>query len=907
MRDWKRYVRERLPLPETRGGSDDSIVEELAGQLEDLHLEALERGASEDEAVAYAAEGMGDLGSLAEEIVRAGDVRTVSGAERWLERTEERARAHGGGWGWLADVERDLRFSLRTLRKSPGFTVLALVTLALGIGAVTTIFSLVDGMLLSRLPYADSDELVYMREKLAWLESASVAYPNFLDWRERNRAFEDLAAFNNGTINLTGEGDPVELEMIQVSASTFSVLRARPMLGRAFLPEEDKLGGERVVILAYGLWQGRLGGDPDVIGRTVLLDDYAYTVVGVMPRYLVFPPRGDPADVYVPLEQFAENWINDRSFHPGIAVIGRLRPSVTLEEARKDMERVALQLEAEYEENEGSRVHVASLHERVTRDLREPMMLLLLAVGLLLIIACTNVANLVLARGISREREIAIRTSLGANSPRIVRLLLTESVTLWVLGGLLGIVLAHPATRAVVAQRGGEIAPIFQVGIDTRVVVVALVVALLTGLLFGLAPALRSMRPDLVEHLKEGTRSSGGVGRSRLRSALVMAEVALAVALLIAAGLTVRSFAKMINASPGLDPENVLSLEFNLPASRYPEERQRTAFYYELLDRVRAIPGVRSAATTYLVPLAPGRWRMSFHVEGEPPEEGAASTFAEVSVVSGDYFRTMGIPRLSGREFTRRDGPDTPLVVIVDETLAQRYWPNDDPIGRRLKFGDYSSESAWREVVGVVGHVKVNGVIREALSQFYIPHGQDNDLGYHVVVKTDGAPTRLVEPVRRAVLTIDPAQPISGINTMTEYLRASTADGRFMATLLGIFAAAALLLAGVGIYGVMAQATAERGHEIGIRIAFGATRGEVIGMVVRQGMVRVIIGVIIGLALAVAIGRLMAGSLFGVSALDPATFLAAPLFLSLVALAASLIPARRAMRVDPLRALHLIT
>jgi putative ABC transport system permease protein len=910
MRDWKRYVRERLPLPETKGASDESVVEELAGELEDLYLEALERGASEGEAEAYALEGIGDWDSLAEEVVRGGEVRTVSGGARWLERAEVRGRAWGGGWAWLADLERDTRFSLRALRKSPGFTLVALLTLALGIGSVTTLFSLINGVLLKPLPYAESGELVYMWEKLASFENATVTYPNFLDWRERNRVFEDLAAFNGGSINLTGVGDPVELDVVRVSASMFPILRALPLTGRTFLPEEDKLGGERVVVLSYGFWQERFGGDPGILGRALTLDGNPFTVIGVMPRDFEFPVRGDleRIDVFVAIERFAENWIDNRGNHPGIAVIGRLAPGATLERARGDMERVALELEAEYpDSNEGSRVHVASLHERMTRNLREPMMLLLLAVGLLLLIACTNVANLVLARVTVRQREIAIRTGLGANGPRIVRLLLTESLTLWVLGGLLGIAFAHGATRALLALRGDQLAPVFEVGIDARVVAVTLAVALLTGLLFGLAPALRSLRLDLVEHLKEGARSSGGVGRNRLRSALVVAEVSLAVALLVAAGLTVRSFAEMMRASPGFDPENVLSVEINLPAARYPEVAQRTAFFHELLDRVRAIPGVRSAATSYVLPMAPGGWQNAFHVEGEPPEEAGVYTFAEVSSVSADYFATMGIPLLRGREFRRSDAVDAPPVVIVDEMLAARHWPNDDPIGKRLKSGDYTSESPWIEVVGVVGHVKVNGVVQEALPQCYVPHWQDNDDAYFLAVKSAGDPIRLIEPVRQAVLAIDPAQPIAEVNTMTAYVRATTADGRFMATLLGTFAAAALLLAAVGIYGVMAQATAERGHEIGVRVALGATAGEVLAMVVRQGMGRVVLGVVLGLALAVAIGRLLAGSLFGVSALDPATFLAAPFFLSLVALAASLIAARRAVRVDPMRALYLST
>jgi putative ABC transport system permease protein len=770
---------------------------------------------------------------------------------------------------------------------------------------VTTIFSLIASTLLSPLPYEDSDELVYMWEKMASFENAMVTYPNFLDWRGRNRSFVDLAAFNDGNINLTGAGDPEELDMVRVSASMFAVLRAQPLLGRTFLEEEDKVGAPPVVVLSYGFWQDRLGGEPDVVGATLTLDDFAYEIVGVMPREFVFPPTGEHVDIYVPIEQFAQRWITQRGNHPGIAVIGRLRPGVTLDAAHDDMERVALELEAEYPDtNLGSRVHVASLHERMTRDTRQPLLLLLLAVGLLLVIACTNVANLVLARGAVRQREIAIRTSLGASGRRIVRLLLAESLTLWFLGGLVGLGVAAFATDAVARLRPDAISPIFDVGIDARVVGATLGVVLITGVFFGLLPALRSVRPDLVEHLKEGSRSSGSVGRNRARSALVIAEVGLAVALLVAAGLTLRSFGVMLSTSPGFEPENVLSVEISLPSARYPDAEPRTAFFQELLDRVRVLPGVRSAATTYVAPVGPGGWQTAFHVEGEPPEENGVYTYAEVSSVSTDYFSTLGIPRHSGREFTRRDDSDAPPVVIIDDVLAGRYWPGEDPIGRRMKFGNFDSPNPWMEVVGVVGNVKVNGVVEDALPQFYIPHWQDNDRSYFLVAKAEGDPTALIEPIRRAVLSIDPAQPLASVNTMDAYIGASTEDGRFQALLFAIFAVAALALAAVGLYGVMAQATAERTHEIGVRVALGATGGEVVGLVVRQGMARVAVGIALGLLIAAAIGRLMASELFGVSALDPAAFVAAPIFLGAVALAATLVPARRALKVDPIQALH---
>jgi putative ABC transport system permease protein len=904
MRDWRRYVRENLALPQLRDGSDEAIVEELAGELEDLYREAIGRGSSEQDAEAYACEHVGDWGSV-KEYVATSSAGIESSTARRLEDKERRAMAKGGGWAVLAGVERDFRFSARALRNSPGFAAIALATLALGIGAVTTILSLINGLLLRPLPYADGNQLVVMWEKLASFENASVSYPNFLDWRERNRVFEDLAAYNEGSVNLTGVGEPVELDVARVSASLLPILHATPLLGRGFLAEEDQVDGHKVVVLAHGFWRDRFGADPDVVGETLTLDGIPATIVGVMPPEFVFPPQEGRADIYAPIGQYAKNWIENRGNHPGIAVIGRRNSGVTLERADADMDRVARELEAEYPEtNTGSGVHVASLRARMMRNLSEPMLLLLLAVALLFIIACANVANLVLARSTARQREIAIRTSVGASRLRVVRLLLAESMILWITGGLLGIAIAHYAIRGLVPLRADVISPIFQIGIDWRVVSITLVIVLLTGLVFGLLPALKSIRPNLLEYLKEGSRSSGGLGRNRLRGALVTGEVGLAVALLVAAGLTARSLGAMIRANPGFDPENILSAELNLPENRYPEGGQRTAFFFELLDRVRALPGVVSAATTYVVPVAPGGWQNAFHVEGEPPEQNGVYAFGEISSVSEDYFATMSIPRMAGREFTRQDDDNSPPVVIVDATVAQRYWPGENPIGKRLKFGDYSSDDEWKEVVGVVGHVKVNGVMEEALPQLYIPHAQDNDDGYYLVVKTAGVPTQLTDPIRRTVTEIDPLQPIASVNTLEEYIGLSTQNSEFLALLLGIFAAAALLLAAVGIYGVMAQVTAERTHEIGVRMALGSTTRGVLGLVVRQSMSRVAIGVVFGLLLAAAGGRLMTSSLFGISAFDPVTFVATSVFLSLVALVASVVPARRATRIDPVRALQ---
>jgi len=458
--------------------------------------------------------------------------------------------------------------------------------------------------------------------------------------------------------------------------------------------------------------------------------------------------------------------------------------------------------------------------------------------------------------------------------------------------------------REIVAALAGQIPSVFVPRLDFRVVAAIIGLSLATGLVFGLPTALRIVRKDLREFLKEGVRTAGGVGRSRFRTGMVVAEVGLAIGLLAGAGLTLRSYSNIAGTSPGLDPTNVLVVEVNLPDSRYPEVPERTAFFTELLDRVRTLPGVLSAATSYSVPLGPGGWQNGYHVEGDPPEEGGEQLFSETNAVSTDYFSTMGIPLLRGREFGRGDGPDAPRVAIVGEDMANRHWPGEDPVGKRLKWGNFESGNSWMEVVGVVGHVKVNGVVQETLPQVYIPHWQDNDLGYYLVMKTEADPLTVVESVRREVLSLDPSQPLASVQTLTAYTRETTREAELLALLMTVFSVAAVLLAAVGIYGVMAQMTAERKHEIGIRMALGARENQVLSLVFRQGMVIVVIGVIVGLGLAFAVGRLMASQLFGITPTDPITLLLTPLLVVGVAMAANLIPARRAMRVNPVRALQ---
>jgi len=903
--DWREFVTDRLSLPGLKGRRERDIIEEVASQLEDLYLDALIGGSSEAEAHEKVRAHIRDWDAFAADLLRAERSRRRAKGDQWAESSSEALRRKGGAWIALADLLQDVRYSIRSLRSRLGFTSVALLTLAMGIGGVATIFTLYDQVLLRPLPYPDSEGLVEMWEKLAAFENAMVTYPNFSDWRERNRTFQDLAAWNDGSLNITGSADPMEIDVLRVSASAFPVLGVDPAIGRGFSEEDDRLGAPGVVILSHGFWHNQFGEDQTVIGTTLSFDDLPFTVIGVMPERFVFPSRDDEVDAYVPIEQFAENWINNRGSHPGILVLGRLLPGVTLDAAREEMDRVALELEEEFPDtNLGSRIHVAHLQERVTRSAADPLRLLLLAVGFLLLISCINVANLVLARSTSRQQEMAVRASLGANHSRIMRLLVTETLVLWIVGGLLGTLLAIFGVRGVVALLAGQIPPVFRPTLDLRVVASVLGLSLATGVVFGVPSAFKVVRQDLREFLKEGVRTTGGRSRGRFRTGLVIAEVSLALALLVGAGLTLRSFSRIPGTSPGLDPANVLVVEVNLPDSRYPETVERTAFFTQLLERVQNLSGVVSAATSYNVPLGPGGWQNAYHIDGEPPEEGGNYLFSETNAVSADYFATMGIPMIRGREFSREDDEEALPVAIVGQEMAERHWPGEDPLGKRLKWGDFNSGNDWMEVVGVVGHVKVNGVVQGTLPQVYIPHWQDNDLGYYLVIKTRGEPLSLSQPVRREVLSLDPAQPLASVETLAAYTRETTRDARLLALLMALFSLAALLLAAVGIYGVMAQMTAERRHEIGIRMALGAQNDQVLELIFRQGLVVVGVGVVLGLGLAVGVGRFLSAQLFEIAPLDPLTFLVAPSVVVVIAIAANLLPARRAMKVDPVRALQ---
>jgi putative ABC transport system permease protein len=905
MPDWKTFVADRLHLTALEEKRQRDLVDEVASQIEDLYMAAREDGKSETEAFELASSHIEDWSAFGAELAKADRMHRRSAVDLLAERSEESRQQRSGLGIDLAAIVRDIAYSLRGLRNSPGFTLVALLTLALGIGGTTTIFTFFDQVLLRPLPYAESERLVALWEKMQSFENASVSFANFVDWKERNRVFEHIGVWNQTNLNLTGSGDPREIAVARVSASLFPMLGVEPVLGRRFLPEEDRIGGSPVVILSHGFWQTHLGGDTAVLGQALTLDGVQGTVVGVMPPDFRYPPNMPEVDVYAPVGLFAERWAEQRGNHPGLAAVARLRPGVSIESARDDMQRIALELEAEHPDtNTGSRVHVVSLKDRITRGTRDFLVLLFLSVGVLLLIACINVANLVLARNTSRMHEMAIRASMGAGRNRLLRLLLTDSLVLWIVGGVLGVISAAAGVRVLSCLLVDEIPWVFQVALDLRVVGAALGVSLLTGLLFGLFPALRLSRQDPKPFLVDGVRTTGGLARARLRSFLVAAEVSLAVALLVGAGLAIRSFSNIKGAELGLEPSNVLSVGLNLPEASYPNVPERTEFFTRLLDAVRRLPGVVSASTSYVVPLGPGGWQNGFFAEGMTPEFAGSQPYAEVNSVSTGYFKTMGIARVSGRDFTRQDNADAPGVVIVDTKLAEDCWPNQNPLGKRIKWGKIDSGNPWMEVVGVVDNVMVNGVLQRATHQLYIPHWQDNDNSYYLMVKTRRDPLGMVAAIRREVLALDPNQPLGTIGTMEDWEGDTTRSNHLTTLLMAVFSGAAILLAAVGVYGVMAQLTAERDHEIGIRMALGARGEQILALVLRQGMGTVVSGVAVGVGLALFLSRVAASQLYQVSATDPLTFFLASILVALVAALANIVPARRAMTADPARVLH---
>jgi putative ABC transport system permease protein len=805
----------------------------------------------------------------------------------------------------------DLRFALRTLRKNPAFTLVVMLTSALGIGATTAIFTVVDTVMLRGYPYPDTGRIMILSETTRSGQSMSVAWGNYQDWRDQNQVFEHVGVYRGMTLNLTGGDHPERLISALASTGAFKALGIPAMAGRTFVAGEDEAGAARVAVVSERFWRSRFNGDPSALGTSIRLDGEIYTIVGVMPSTMRFPSR--TTDVWLPLGPFVPTFPADRGVHPGLTVVAKLKPGVTVKRATADMDAIARRLERQFPmSNTDHTVLVVPYYEQIVQNVRPALVTLLGAVAFVLLIGCANLANLMLARAAGRRREIAIRESLGASRWRMFQQLLTESVLMAIGGGALGVLLAWWAVKALLASRLTTVPRVDLIAIDLRVLAFALVVSVATGLLFGLAPALRASSVDLVTSLKEGGRGSRAAGR-HMRSALVVGEVALAVVLLVGAGLTIRSFAKLTAIDPGFDRSRVVTMRVSLPTARYPQVERWIAFHRELLRRAAVIPAVDAVGLNSSVPLEGGGNESEVRYEGQPPprsihEEATSCLF---QATSPDYFRAMGIAVVRGRPFSDRDTAETPPVAVVEEALVRAFFPDADPIGKRIAF-EFTThgpdiQPIWREVVGVVRHVRHYGLVREPENfQVYVPLEQlpiwfrDRRPTMTLFVRTPLEPALLAASIRQAVSGIDRDIPVFGIRPMTEYVEQQTEQSRLNTTLLGVFGALALMLASVGIYGVLSYLVGLRTHEIGVRLALGATRGDVMRLVLGHGMALTIAGVAIGLLAAWAVTRLLGGLIFGISPHDPATYAAMVAILAGVALLASYLPSRRAMRVDPL-------
>jgi putative ABC transport system permease protein len=804
---------------------------------------------------------------------------------------------------------QDVRYGVRMLWKKPVFTLIAIITLALGIGANTAVFSVVNSILLRPLPYREPERLVLINHDYPQINlKASVSAFGYRHYRDNAKSFEHVTAVQQGSFNLTGGGEPERINGARVTANFFPLLGAQAGQGRVLLPEEEADGRNRVAVLSEAFWQRRFGGAANVLNQTITLNGENYTVVGIMPAGFQFGREvGFNVEVWLPLTFPPEMLTSNNLTNEFLFVIARLRDGVSFQQAQAEMDTLADGLRAQYmqgatRQNWG--LTISSFNELIVGDIRTPLWILLGAVTLVLLIACANVANLLLARAAERHKEMAIRAAMGAGRGRVLQQLLTESVLLSVIGGVLGLALAAAGVRVLSKLEQLRIPRFHEIGLDGSVLLFTFGLAVLTGVIFGLVPALQMARTDLQETLKEGGRSGTSLARGWMRSTFVVVETALALMLLVGAGLLMRSFWRLQQVNPGFEPQQLLTMNLALPEYRYREPQQRAAFYQQALEQIRALPGVQAAGAISVLPLSGSNSSGSFRIEGREVPQNQSPPHGDRWAATAGYFETMKIPLVRGRFFNERDVADAPGVAIIDETMARKYWPNEDPVGKRITFEGPRDNPRWREIVGIVGHVKHRGLEGESRVQYYIPHGQRAQAGMFLAIRTTGNPSDLAGPVRGVLRNLDKDMPVFRVNTMEQVVADSMTLRRFTLSLLGIFAAIALILASVGLYGVLSYSVTQRSHEIGIRMALGARGADVLALVVKQGMRLTGLGIGIGLVGAFGLTRLMKTLLFGIGAADPLTYVAIAGLLATIALLACWLPARRATKVDPMIALR---
>ncbi|MGH9618134.1 MAG: ADOP family duplicated permease [Bryobacteraceae bacterium] len=880
-----RIIKRRIHSLLHRSSADAELQREIEIHIQQLTKEAIAAGVTESEARAMALRKFGPI-------------------EPTKEKCRETRRV-----GWIQDFAQDLRYGVRMLRKSPAFTAVAAFTLALGIGANTAIFSIVDAVLLRSLPYRDPNQLVLIFDAPLQRPDAllSISYRDFTDCREQNHVFGEMAGNTFHDLTLTGAGEPSIVNTAVVTPEIFPLLNVKPLAGRTLLPEDGKRGAAPVAVLSENIWRSRFDSNPALIGQSITLDMRSFTVVGILPASFRYPDGAPRQDVWIPVAQ--DPLFGPLMSQPGARLlggIGRLKPGVSVTQAQAEMNALGARLAKEFPaQDSGLTIRIEPYRQAVVGNVKSALLILLGAVGLVLLIACANIANLLLSRATSRGREIAVRIAIGAGRARIVRQLLTESALVGLLGGVAGVLLAVGSIWTFRPFLPSAVVQISSIHVGGSVLAFALLLSLAAALAFGLAPALLATPSNLQMNLKEGGERTGKRGGQHARSFLAIAEISLAMVLLVAGGLLIRSFALVTSVNPGFDPKNVTEAEISLPQFQYSTPRQWTAFANELLARLHGQPGLRDSALAAPLPMdRQGQATFAFSIVGNPPLPPGKSTTADYATVSPDYFRVMRIPLLRGRLFAEQDSPSNPKVAIIGETLARRYFPNQDPIGRQMRFGFPPNSNVSREIVGVVGDVRDVTLNKKPGPMMYVPFAQAPLYGGEVVVRTSLGASSVAASIRQVVHSIDKALPVTDVESFPAALGQSISQERFRTFLLGSFSAIALVLAAVGIFGVISYSVSQRRHEIGIRMALGAQRRDVLRLILGQGAKLALLGLGVGVAFSLLLTRLMASLLYSVSATDPLTFAAAAIVLLGVAMTACYIPARRAVQVDPMVALR---